>query len=92
MHDASQKSSTQIKLAHGERLISKSNKCNTIDYSSRRRTGMLTSVINDKTESGDSSVVTRWTADQKIVGSHPIHARYLISVVWSLSGFTLPIR
>ena len=42
-------------------------------------------------ESGDSSVVTRWTVDQEIVGSNPVHGRNLISVVRSLSGFTQPI-
>ena len=70
------KCSTKIKIAHDERLTSESNKYNTNDnYSSR---GMLTAVSNDKTESGDSSVVTRWTVDEKIVGSHLIHARNLI--------------
>ena len=43
-------------------------------------------------ESGDSSVVTRWTVDQKVVGSNPTHGGNLISVVRSLSGFTQPIR
>ena len=41
--------------------------------------------------SGDSSVVTRWTVDQEVVGSNPTHGN-LISVVCSLSGFTQPIR
>ena len=43
-------------------------------------------------ESGDSSVVTRWTVDQEVVGSNPTHGGNLISVVRSLSGFTQPIR
>ena len=42
--------------------------------------------------SGDSSVVTRWTVDQEVVGSNPTHGGNLISVVRSLSGFTQPIR
>ena len=42
--------------------------------------------------SGDSSVVTRWTVDQEVVGSNPIHGGNLISVVRWLSGFTQPIR
>ena len=42
-------------------------------------------------ESGDSSVVTRWTIDQEVVGSNPTHGN-LISVVRSLFGFTQPIR
>ena len=42
--------------------------------------------------SGDSSVVTRWTVDQEVVGSSPTHGGNLISVVRSLSGFTQPIR
>ena len=42
--------------------------------------------------SGDSSVVTRWTVDQEVVGSNPTHGENLISVVRSLSGFTQPIR
>ena len=41
---------------------------------------------------GDSSVVTRWTVDQEVVGSNPTHGGNLISVVRSLSGFTQPIR
>ena len=44
------------------------------------------------TEGGDSSVVTRWTVDQEVVGSNPTHGGNLISVVRSLSGFTQPIR
>ena len=32
-------------------------------------------------ESGDSSVVTRWTVDQEVVGSNPTHGGNLISVV-----------
>ena len=43
-------------------------------------------------ESGDRSVVTRWTVDQEVVGSYPTHGGNLISVVRSLSGFTQPIR
>ena len=43
-------------------------------------------------ESGDSSVVTRWTVDQEVVGSNPTHGGNLISVVRSLSEFTQPIR
>ena len=43
-------------------------------------------------ESGDSSVVARWTVDQEVVGSNPTHGGNLISVVRSLSGFTQPIR
>ena len=43
-------------------------------------------------ESGDSSVVTRWTVDQEVVDSNPTHDRNKISVVYSLSGFTQPIR
>ena len=43
-------------------------------------------------QSGDSSVVTRWTVDQEVVGSNPTHGGNLISVVRSLSGFTQPIR
>ena len=43
-------------------------------------------------ESDDSSVVTRWTVDQEILGSNPIHGGNLISVVRSLSEFTQPIR
>ena len=43
-------------------------------------------------ESGDSSVVTRWTVDQEVVGSNPTHGGNLIAVVRSLSGFTQPIR
>ena len=43
-------------------------------------------------ESGGSSVVTRWTIDQEVVGSNPTHGGNLISVVRSLSGFTQPIR
>ena len=43
-------------------------------------------------ESDDSSVVTRWTVDQEVVGSNPTHGGNLISVVCSLSGFTQPIR
>ena len=43
-------------------------------------------------ESGDSSVVTRWTVDQEVVGSNPTHGGNLISVVRSLSWFTQPIR
>ena len=39
-----------------------------------------------------NSVVTRWTVDQKVVGSNPTHDWNLISVVRSLSGFTQPIR
>ena len=42
--------------------------------------------------SGDSSVVTRWTVDQEVVGSNPTHGGNLISDVRSLSGFTQPIR
>ena len=41
---------------------------------------------------GDSSVVTRWTVDQEVVGSNPTHGGNLISVVRSLSGFTRSIR
>ena len=48
--------------------------------------------ININGESGDSSVVTRWTVDQEVVGSNPTHGGNLISVVRSLSGFTQPIR
>ena len=44
------------------------------------------------TGSGDSSVVTRWTVDQEVVGSNSTHAGNLISVVRSLSEFTQPIR
>ena len=44
------------------------------------------------TESGHSSVVTRWTIDQEVVGSNPTHGGNLISVVRSLTGFTQPIR
>ena len=40
----------------------------------------------------DSSVVTRCTVDQEVVGSNPTHGGNLISVVRSLSGFTQPIR
>ena len=36
-------------------------------------------------ESGDSSVVTRWTVDQEVVGSNPTHGGNLISVTRSLS-------
>ena len=43
-------------------------------------------------ESSDSSVVTRWTVDQEIVGSNPTHGGNFISVVRSLSWFTQPIR
>ena len=43
-------------------------------------------------ESGDSSVVTRWTVDDEVVGSNPTHGGNLISVVRSLSGFTQLIR
>ena len=43
-------------------------------------------------DTGDSSVVTRWTVDQDIVGANPTHGGNLISVVRSLSGFTQPIR
>ena len=43
---------------------------------------------NFRGESGDSSVVTRWTVDQEAVGSNPTHVGNLISVVRSLSGFT----
>ena len=43
-------------------------------------------------ESGDSSVVTRWTVDQEVVDSNPTHGGNLISVVRSLSVFTQPIR
>ena len=43
-------------------------------------------------ESGDSSVVTRWTVDQEVVGSNPTHGGNLISVVRSLSEFTKLIR
>ena len=42
--------------------------------------------------SGDSSVVTRWTVDQEVVGSNPTHGANLISVMCSLSGFTQPIE
>ena len=42
--------------------------------------------------SGDSSVVTRWTVNQEVVGSNPTHGVNLISAVRSLSGFTQPIR
>ena len=48
--------------------------------------------VNYVKESGDSSVVTRWTVDQDVVGSNPTHGGNLISVVRSLSGFTQPIR
>ena len=47
---------------------------------------------NFRGESGDSSVVTRWTVDQEVVGSNPTHVGNLISVVRSLSGFTQPNR
>ena len=43
-------------------------------------------------ESGGSSVVTRWTVDQEVVGSNSTHGWNLIAVVRSLSGFTQPIR
>ena len=33
-------------------------------------------------ESGDSSVVTRWTVDQEVVGSNPTHG--------GLTGLSLP--
>ena len=45
----------------------------------RRRTVLLF-------QSGDSSVVTRWTVDQEVVGSNPTHGGNLISGVRSLSG------
>ena len=48
--------------------------------------------VTEKLESGDSSVVTRWTVDQEVVGSNPTHGGNLISVVRPLSGFTQPIR
>ena len=41
-------------------------------------------------ESGDSSVVTRWTVDQEVEGLNPTHGGNLISVVRSLSGFLNP--
>ena len=47
---------------------------------------------NLNAQSGDSSVVTRWTVDQEVVGSNPTHSGNLISAVRSLSGFTQPIR
>ena len=43
-------------------------------------------------QSGDSSVVARWTVDQEVVGSNPTHGGNFISVVHSLKGFTQPIR
>ena len=46
--------------------------------------------MND--ESGDSSVVTRCTVDQEVVGSNPTHGGNFISVVRSLPWFTQPIR
>ena len=54
----------------------------------RMRTPLSGSDIHE----GDSSVVTRWTVDQEVVGSNPTHGGNLISVVRSLSGFTQPIR
>ena len=50
------------------------------------------SEIMKKTESGDSSAVTRWTVDQEVMGSNPTHGGNLMSVVHSLPGFTQPIR
>ena len=47
---------------------------------------------NLNAQSGDSSVVTRLTVDQEVVGSNPTHSGNLISAVRSLSGFTQPIR
>ena len=54
--------------------------------------GNYSPVITARLVSGDSSVVTRWTVDQEVVGSNPTHGGNLISVVRSLSGFTQPIR
>ena len=48
--------------------------------------------LNAYLESGDSSVGTRWTVDQEVVGSNPTHGGNLISVVRSPSEFTQPIR
>ena len=42
-------------------------------------------------ESGDSSVVTRWTVNQEVMGLNPTHGGNLIYVVRSLSGFSQPI-
>ena len=56
------------------------------------RTLLKTYLYKQAYESGDSSVVTRWTVDQEVVGSNPTHGGNLISVVRSLSGFTQPIR
>ena len=42
--------------------------------------------------SGESSVVTRCTVDQEVVGSNHTYGITEISVVRSLSGFTQPIQ
>ena len=52
---------------------------------------MMTKMMH-RYDDGDSSVVTRWTVDQEVVGSNATHGGNLISVVRSLSGFTQPIR
>ena len=44
----------------------------------------------NRLKSGDSSVVTRWTVDQEVVGSNPTHGGNKIYVLRSLSGFTQP--
>ena len=49
-------------------------------------------ITNRFLESGNSSVVTRWSVDQEVVGSNPSHGRNSISVVCSLFSFTQPIR
>ena len=41
-------------------------------------------------ESGDSSVITRWTVDEEVVGSDQTDGRN--KILWTLSRFTPAIR